>query len=230
MLAAPQPGVIKKFHRTPWRFQQTFHTPLQNLAAFTATILDSLDQVDSGTVMIDSVIMEAKKLEALLLSHQLQHDLRHDSSIIAQTSAEVQPLLLAALGDGVDFLFVPTPKPFVLYADHDEYSQRPLFSVGLRDVDPPQGLRSISATLQRPDGLEFGRRSAPGDPAHSRGVLTLILRQTFHGQGLAGKRVGQQPLQSFHLAPAAFPCRLYDTRLQPPDVASALAPVNPVPM
>src|SRR6185295_15850363 len=99
MLAAPQPGLIKKFHRTPWRFQQTFHTPLQNLPSFTATILDSLDHLNSGTVMIDSVIMEAKKLEALLISHQLQHDLRHDSSIIAPTFSEVQPLLSAALGD-----------------------------------------------------------------------------------------------------------------------------------
>lgn len=122
MLATYQSGVIKKFRRTPWRFQQTFHTPLQNLDAFTATILDSLDPVDAGTVTIDSVIMDPRKLDALLSSHQLQHDLRHDSSIAAETTAEVQPLLAAALGDWVDFWFVPTPKPFVLYADHDEYA------------------------------------------------------------------------------------------------------------
>lgn len=122
MLATHQPGIIKKFHRTPWRFQQTFYTPLRNLDSFTATILASLDDIDSGLVTVDSVIMEAKNLSALLSSHQLQHDLRHDSSIVAEISTEVQPLLAAALGDWVDFLFVPTPKPFVVYADHDEYA------------------------------------------------------------------------------------------------------------
>ncbi len=66
--------------------------------------------------------MEAKKLNSLLSSHQLQHVLRHDSSIVAEASAEVQTLLASALGDWVDFLFIPTPKPFVLYADHDEYA------------------------------------------------------------------------------------------------------------
>jgi hypothetical protein len=34
---------------------------------------------------------------------------------------EVEELLIAALGDWVDFLFVPSPKPFVIYADHDEF-------------------------------------------------------------------------------------------------------------
>ncbi len=122
MLATHQQGAIKKFHRTPWGFQQTFRTPLRNLDSFTATILGSLDHVDSGIVTIDSVIMEARNLRALLSSHQLQHDLRHDSSVVAEVSIEVQPLLAAALGDWVDFLFIPTPKPFVLYADHDEYA------------------------------------------------------------------------------------------------------------
>jgi hypothetical protein len=34
---------------------------------------------------------------------------------------EIAPLLEAALGDWVDFLFVPVPKPFAIYADHDDY-------------------------------------------------------------------------------------------------------------
>jgi hypothetical protein len=122
MLATYQQGAIKKFHRTPWRFQRTFHTPLQNLDSFTATILSSLDYVDSATMTVDSVIIEPKNLTALLSSHQLQHSLRHDTSIVAEISTEAQPLLTAALGDWVDFLFIPTPKPFVLYADHDEYT------------------------------------------------------------------------------------------------------------
>ena len=59
--------------------------------------------------------------------------------------------------------------------------------------------------------------------------LALIVRHPFHGQGFAGKRAGQQPLQGFHLAPAAFLCCLDDTRLQPADAAFTLSPVNLVP-
>lgn len=35
---------------------------------------------------------------------------------------EVEDLLQAAFTDWFDFVFVPTPKPFVIYADHDEYT------------------------------------------------------------------------------------------------------------
>ena len=64
---------------------------------------------------------------------------------------------------------------------------------------------------------------------HSRRSLALIVRHPFHGQGFAGKRAGQQPLQGFHLAPAAFLCCLDDTRLQPSDLTFTLSPVQSVP-
>ena len=35
---------------------------------------------------------------------------------------EIEELLHATLSDWVDFLFVPAPKTFVIYADHDEYT------------------------------------------------------------------------------------------------------------
>jgi len=35
---------------------------------------------------------------------------------------ETAALLRAALADWVDFAFIPTPKPFVLYGDHDEFT------------------------------------------------------------------------------------------------------------
>ena len=43
-------------------------------------------------------------------------------SVIAEERLEIEELLRAALSDWVDFLFVPTPEPFVIYADHDEYT------------------------------------------------------------------------------------------------------------
>ena len=113
---------------------------------------------------------------------------------------------------------------------HRGDAERPLFSVGFRDIDTAQRQRSVSSTLQRSDGLEFGRQSCPAYAVHSRRALALTFRHPFHGQGFAGERVGQQPLQGLHLAPAAFACCLYDTRLQPPDLAFTLGPVDLFPM
>ena len=52
------------------------------------------------------------------------------------------------------------------------------------------------------------RRSSPPNVIDSCGALALIFRHPFHGQGFAAKGVSQQPLQGFHLAPAAFSCAL----------------------
>ena len=115
-------AALRKFRRTPWRFQKTFHTPLQLLAPFAAAILDSLGDPKSGTILIDAVVMQPYRLETLLCDHRLPHHLQHGSAIQAESPAELHPLLTAAFGDWVDFLFIPSPKPFVLYADHDEYT------------------------------------------------------------------------------------------------------------
>ena len=45
-----------------------------------------------------------------------------DWSVTAEGQREAEALLAAVLGDWIDFLFVPAPKPFVIYADHDEYA------------------------------------------------------------------------------------------------------------
>jgi hypothetical protein len=42
--------------------------------------------------------------------------------VTAVGAQEMQELLHTAFTDWFDFLFVPTPKPFVIYADHDEYT------------------------------------------------------------------------------------------------------------
>ena len=41
---------------------------------------------------------------------------------LASEEAETEELLLAAFTDFIDFKFFPVPKPFVLSADHDEYT------------------------------------------------------------------------------------------------------------
>lgn len=122
MLATYQPGAMKKFRRTPWRFQKTFLTPMGNLDRFAAIIFAALPDVTAGTVTIDATLTEEGPFAALLSTYRLPRSfLRHDGTIMAETPDEVQALLVSALQGAMDFIFIPTPKPFVWYADHDDY-------------------------------------------------------------------------------------------------------------
>jgi len=122
MILSATPGSLKRLRRIPWRFQQTFLTPLKNLNPFVATILSGRKPAEGGTVIIDSVVFDPKHLKALLASHSLPPSFSHEFSMEATGKDEVESLLRAALSDSVDFWFIPTPKPFVIYADHDEYA------------------------------------------------------------------------------------------------------------
>jgi hypothetical protein len=138
---------MKRFRRTPWRFQATFSTPLRNLGDFTSTILGSLGDVREGIVSIDSVVFEPRRLGGLLQRNGFAGELVRDRCITAVGAREVGDLLEAVLGDWVDFALVPSPKPFVIYADHDEFTTflantksnlngvvQPLLARGFREV------------------------------------------------------------------------------------------------
>jgi hypothetical protein len=113
------PGAIKKFKRTPWRFQRTVETPpLKDLERFVSVILGA-NPCERAKVTIDDYVFEPKMVNALI--GNASGGIRHDLAIEA-TGREVGRLLVACFSDWVDFLFVPTPKPFVIYADHDEYA------------------------------------------------------------------------------------------------------------
>jgi len=146
-------GSLKHLRKVIWRFQQTFLTPLQNLPPFVATIVSGREQIRSATVTIDSVVFEPKKLYELLASNSLPPSLQRESSVEVMGQQQVGALLEAALGDWVDFWFVPTPKPFVIYADHDEYTTffassksklngviEPLLKQGFKAVDYERNL------------------------------------------------------------------------------------------
>jgi hypothetical protein len=122
MTLSKTPGSIKKFCRTSWKFQTTFGTPLKNLNAFVSTILADDGGYDHGTVTIDAVVFEPKNLIASLSANSLPAEYGHDWSIEVEGKQQVQELLIAALSDWVDFVFIPRPKPFVIYADHDEFT------------------------------------------------------------------------------------------------------------
>jgi len=115
-------GALSRFRRTPWRFQQTFYTPLKNLPPFVATVASAHQPLQAASVTIEQVVFEPKNLNALLAKHSLSCEDFHKWSVTAAGEREIAELLEAALGDWLDFTFVPTPKPFVIYADHDEFT------------------------------------------------------------------------------------------------------------
>jgi hypothetical protein len=122
MNVSENPGSLERFRKTAWQFQRTFQTPLQNLRTFIRTILSANDLVQSGCVIIDQVVLEPKHMMALLAKNALPAQLSHGLSVTVAGERDVETVLEAALSDWVDFLFVPTPEPFLIYADHDEYT------------------------------------------------------------------------------------------------------------
>ncbi len=119
MTVTPSPGTLKKFHRTPWRFQQTVKRPkATDLDRFVSTILSAHGGFEAVTVTIDAVIFDTVRMSALCPTGPT---LTHDVSLAAQSAEEAQTLLVAAFWDGPDFICIPTPKPFVFYADHDDW-------------------------------------------------------------------------------------------------------------
>lgn len=113
---------LKKFRGTPWKFQQTFVTPLRRLQNYVEVIVSANQKMKSGCVTIEQAVFEPKHLIKLLSSYSLPLRYGCGVSLTANGQQEVQMLLLAIFSDWVDFIFVPRPQSFVIYADHDEYT------------------------------------------------------------------------------------------------------------
>jgi hypothetical protein len=121
MILSETPGAVKQFRKKGWRFQQTFLTPPKNLRAFVTTIVSS-HELKGGCLTIDQAIFEPRHLISLLGKYSIPPQHGRGTSITANTQAEVTELLEAAFGDPLDFIFTPSPKAFVIFADHDEYT------------------------------------------------------------------------------------------------------------
>jgi hypothetical protein len=119
MTVCQSPGYVKRFRRTPWKFQRTFRTPLRDLNRFVAAIVSAIEPSQTATVVIDGVIMPPRHLPALFASESAPL-FPHESAITTTGATNAAKLLHAALADWTDFIFVTTPKSFVIYADHDE--------------------------------------------------------------------------------------------------------------
>ena len=98
MTATLTPGAIKKFRRTPWRFQQTVERPeASDLHKFVSAIFRPEHHIEAATVTIDEVIFNTERMTALCPAG---FKLTHDSSIVVDSVEELQTLLVAAFWDG----------------------------------------------------------------------------------------------------------------------------------
>jgi hypothetical protein len=114
-------GAVKKFRKAAWRFQQTFKTPLRNLPPFVNCILSTYP-LQTVCITIDQAVFEPKHWISILARYSLAPNYGKGTSVAASNAEESRELLLAALSDWMDFLFVPNPKSFAIFADHDEYT------------------------------------------------------------------------------------------------------------
>src|SRR5438045_7610517 len=113
MIARHKPGMMKRFGRTPWRFQRTFETPLPVIDKFVSMIVSAHGHIQRASVTIDQVVFDPKHLKALTSAGDSAIQLVRDITISARDRHEVELLLQAAFSDWIDFLFVPEPKSFV---------------------------------------------------------------------------------------------------------------------
>lgn len=120
-LVSERPEEIQRFRAQPWPFQQTFKTPLKDLSRFVSTFLTPLG-LEKGALSTDEVVFEPKDLLRLLADNSLSVEDQYHLTIHAAGKEAIADLLQAALGDWVDFVFVPSPEVIAIYADHDEYT------------------------------------------------------------------------------------------------------------
>ncbi len=122
MNLSQQPDALKKFRARQWKFQATFVTPLKDLPRFVAVIVSAMPEPASGQVTIDQWVFEPDQWIKLLKNYSIEPNYARGSSVTATGKEEVEALLRASFSGWLDFIFVPTPSPFVIYADHDEYA------------------------------------------------------------------------------------------------------------
>jgi hypothetical protein len=121
------PGASQRLRRALGRrgayFQQTFRTPAQQqLPRFSAAVVSAHSPIETATVTLEQIVFTPKHLDELLAARHLPVTCGRDWTITAAGYEEVASLLMAAWSDVIDFYFIPKPKHFHLFADHDDYT------------------------------------------------------------------------------------------------------------
>jgi hypothetical protein len=120
VVLSDQPEEIKRFRSAPWLCQKTFETPLKSLDRFVEAFL-VLFPLESGALSTDLIVFEPRNMLKLMADSSIKVKDQWRFTIRADRE-NISELLTAALGDWIDFLFVPSPESFALYSDHDEYT------------------------------------------------------------------------------------------------------------
>lgn len=122
MVVSHVPQNIDRFRWAKWRFQQTFITPLKDLNRFVSAVISVYAPLNKASLVVDAYVFEPKTLNAFLAQRATSKTVGHGLNIEVEGHREIEKLLHSALADWIDFLFIPTPTEFILYADHDEYA------------------------------------------------------------------------------------------------------------
>jgi hypothetical protein len=111
---------VARFRADPWPFQHTFQTPSKELHRFVSTFLAPFS-LDKGSLSTDEVVFDPQVLLELMANNSIKVGNHWKWNLGVEGDQGVAELLESALSDPVDFVFVPTPELFAIYADHDGY-------------------------------------------------------------------------------------------------------------
>jgi hypothetical protein len=114
------PDAINDFRGDPWPHQRTIVTPRTRMSSFLSTLL-SISPIEQGVASTDQVVFEPDHVLELLAGRELRPEDCWSLCASASGARDVEALLAAMLSDWIDFVFVPSPATFAIYADHDEY-------------------------------------------------------------------------------------------------------------
>jgi hypothetical protein len=112
-----------RLREAPFPFQQTYATPLTDLQRFVSSLLSPFE-IATATICIETIVFTPNDLIAYLGTLGVASDERtlNGSNIQAENASEASTLLEKVLSQWIDFAFIPSPRDFVIYADHDEYT------------------------------------------------------------------------------------------------------------
>ena len=112
-----------RLREPPLPFQKTYATPLSDLPKFVRTILAPFEVTD-GAIHIEQIIFKPNELIWYMrrLGIVTDEGQLNRATLQAANKQEALTLLECVLGQWTDFAFLPSPKQFAIYADHDEYT------------------------------------------------------------------------------------------------------------
>jgi hypothetical protein len=137
-----------RLREPPFPFQQTYATPLNDLPRFVNSLLSPFE-ITTAAIWVETIVFTPDDLIAYLQTLGIFSDegTLNRSIIEAENANEANTLLQKVLSQWIDFAFLPSPKDFAIYADHDEYTtvftSTAEFLVSLRSVMKLQGFKEI---------------------------------------------------------------------------------------